>query len=182
MKTLVVYYSKSGNNKYLARKCIEALGGDIEEITPRMSAFFFQVLSSLTGAGLGINPLKADLKEYDRVLLCGPVWMGNLIYPLRSFIKEYNRSINNLIFATCCGVDDSEKDSRFGYTRVFSKVRSMAGEKSILCEAFPIKLVVPEEQRHDNDALMKARLSDDTFKGEILQRFDNFIKRVKTEV
>ena len=181
MKTLVVYYSKSGNNKYLA-EMHRGTGRDIEEITPRMSAFFFQVLSSLTGAGLGINPLKADLKEYDRVLLCGPVWMGNLIYPLRSFIKEYNRSINNLIFATCCGVDDSEKDSRFGYTRVFSKVRSMAGEKSILCEAFPIKLVVPEEQRHDNDALMKARLSDDTFKGQILQRFDNFIKRVKTEV
>ena len=92
MKTIVVYYSNKGSNKYLAGKISKKLSCPIEEIKPRLNVF----LLFLMKIHLGIKPLKHKIKEYDRVILCGPIWMGKLIPPLRSFIKKYNNKICKL--------------------------------------------------------------------------------------
>ncbi len=70
---------------------------------------------------LGIKPIKTNLKEYDKVILCGPIWMGKLIPPLRSFINKYIDSINKLVFVTCCGSTYEKKDEKFRSTVLFSK-------------------------------------------------------------
>ncbi len=41
-----------------------------------------------------------------------------------------------------------------------------------------INLVLPEANKEDTDAFMKAHLCDDNFKGEIQERFDSFIQKV----
>ena len=51
----------------------------------------------------------------------------------------------------------------------------MLGDKCIRCEAFPIGPVLPEDKK-DNNAVMKTRLSDNNFAGEIQKRFENFIQ------
>jgi len=37
MKTIVIYYSNKGSNKYLAKKISKSLSSDIEEIKPRLN-------------------------------------------------------------------------------------------------------------------------------------------------
>lgn len=172
--TIVVYYSRKGSNKYLATKIAERLGCEIEEIKPRLNIF----LLFLMNIHLGIKPLKHNIQEYNKVILCGPIWVGRLIAPLSSFIKKYNKKIDQLIFVTCCGSTYEKKDEKFGHGLVFQKVENLLNHKCKLCQAFPIGIVLPSENRDDSDAFMKAHLNDDNFKGEIQERFDAFIQKV----
>src|SRR6266568_1343949 len=97
MKTIVFFYSNKGSNKYLAEKISKSLSCELEEIKPRLNIF----LLFLVNINLGIKPLKHNIKEYDKIILCGPIWMGKFIPPLHSFIKKYNYTINKLIFVSC---------------------------------------------------------------------------------
>ena len=108
MKTIVVYYSNKGSNKYLAEKISKRLSGELEEIKPRLNIF----LLFLMNIHLGIKPIKTNIKEYDKVVLCGPIWIGKFIPPLRSFIKKYYDSIHKLVFVTCCGSTYEKKDEK----------------------------------------------------------------------
>ncbi|MFH0756755.1 MAG: flavodoxin domain-containing protein [Bacteroidota bacterium] len=174
MKTIVVFYSNKGSNRYLAGKISRDLSCDLEEIRPRLNVF----LLFLMNIHLGIRPLKSNMAAYDRVILCGPIWMGRFIPPLRSFIKKYKTVIGRLIFVTCCGSTFAKKDEKFGHGLVFREVESLLDGKCLFCQAFPVGLVMPEEQREDPNAFMKAHLNDENFKGEIENLYSGFIKKV----
>lgn len=176
MKTIVVYYSRKGSNKYLAVKIASSLKCDIEEIRPRLNLF----LLFLMNVHLGIRPLKKRIEEYERVILCGPIWMGKFIPPLRSFIKKYTHKINKLIFVTCCGSTYDKKDDKFGHGLVFREVEKMLNGKCSLCQALPIGLVMPDDKKEDTDAFMKTHLNDENFRGEIEERFDRFIETLRS--
>jgi len=172
--TIVVYYSRKGSNKYLAKKISKSLSCEIEAIRPRLNVF----LLFLMNTHLGIWPLKHNIKEYDRVILCGPIWMGKLIPPLRSFVTKYADSINKLIFVTCCGSTFAKKYEKFGHGLVFNEVESILKDKCVFCQAFPIGLVMPDDKKEDTDAFMKTHLNAENFKGEIQELFENFIGKV----
>jgi menaquinone-dependent protoporphyrinogen IX oxidase len=174
-KTIVVYYSRKGSNKYLAKKISKSLSCEIEEIKPRLNVF----LLFLMNIHLGIKKLKHNIKEYDRIILCGPIWMGKFIPPLRSFAKKYHNEINSLIFVTCCGSTYAKKDEKFGHGLVFKEVESIMNGKVVLCQAFPVGLVLPDDKKEDTDAFMKTHLNDENFKGEIDELYVNFIEKVK---
>jgi len=174
MKTIVVYYSNKGSNKYLAEKISKILSCKIEAIKPRLNIFFLFLMN----IHLGIKPLKNSMEEFDKVILCGPIWMGKFIPPLRSFVKKYDNKINKLIFATCCGSTEAKKDEKFGHGLVFKEVENILKDKCILCQAFPIGLVLPDDQKENTDAFMKTHLNDENFKGEIQLKFDNFLSKV----
>ena len=171
---LVIYYSNKGSNKYLAGKISKSLSCEREEIKPWMNVF----LLFLMNIHLGIKPLKHRIEDYDMVILCGPIWMGKLIPPLRSFINKYFNKINKLVFVTCCGSTDAKKDEKFGHGLVFKESESILSGKCLFCQAFPVSLVLPDDKKEDADAFMKTHFNDENFKGEILERFDNFMKKV----
>jgi menaquinone-dependent protoporphyrinogen IX oxidase len=178
MKTLVLYYSRTGSNKYLAEKIAHTLQGDIEAITPRLNLFPVLLLLSSIKISMGVKALKHRVHDYDAIIVCGPVWMGQLISPLRDVIKKHCTRIKHLYFATCCGSSDSKKDDKFGYSNVFLQVKRLAGDTCVHCEAFPIDLVLPEDKKKDDDAVMNTRLSDHNFTGHIQRRLENFIQKV----
>lgn len=81
---------------------------------------------------------------------------------------------------TCCGSGYEQKDDKFGHALVFKEVKSLTQGKCQHCEAFPIYLVVPEDKKEDGDYVLKARLSDESFKGEIKERYEDFIRFLKS--
>jgi len=173
-KTIVIYYSKKGSNKFLAEKISKRFSCELEEIKPRLNIFILFLMN----IHLGIKPLKNNIEEYDKVILCGPIWMGKLIPPLRCFIKKYYYKINKLIFVTCCGSTDAKKNEKFGHGLVFKEVANILNDKGIFYQAFPVGLVLPDDKKEDTDAFMKTHLNDDNFIGEIQERFENFIQKV----
>ena len=108
MKTIVYYYSKKGSNRYLAQKIATDLNCEIEEIKPRLNAH----LLMLMGINFGNTKLKTKVEDYDRVILCGPIWMGKLIVPLKNFVNKNLSKIKELVFVTCCGSTFEKKDEK----------------------------------------------------------------------
>jgi menaquinone-dependent protoporphyrinogen IX oxidase len=174
MKTIVVYYSNKGSNKFLAAKIALKLSCELEEIRPRLNIFLLFIMN----INLGIRPLKTNISAYDRVILCGPIWMGKFIPLLRSFIKSYSDQIKSLVFVTCCGSTYKGKDDKFGHGLVFKEVKEILGERCTHCQAFPVGLVLPEDQREDPDAFMKTHLDKENFRGEIQEIFNGFIEKL----
>ena len=85
---------------------------------------------------------------------------------------------HTLVFVTCCGSTYEKKDEKFGHGFVFKEVESILKDKCILCQAFPINLVLPDDKKEDTDAFMKTHLNDENFNGEIQERFEDFIKKI----
>lgn len=177
MRTIVIYYSRNGSNRYLANKISSDLLTDIEEIKPRLNVH----LLMLMGINFGNRKLKSQIENYDKIILCGPIWMGKLIIPLKNFVKKYSKQIQNLTFVSCCGSSFEVKDERFGHNLVFNQIRSILGEKCTHCEAFPITLIVPDDKKDDSNAFMNTHLGDDNFKGEIVNIYYNFIEMNKIQ-
>jgi menaquinone-dependent protoporphyrinogen IX oxidase len=174
MKTMVYYYSRKGSNRFLAQKIAGDLKCEIEEITPRINVHLFMLM----GLNLGNNKLKTKVEDYDRVILCGPIWVGKLIVPLKNFVVKYRQKIKKLIFVSCCGSSFKDKDNKFGHNLVFNYVNSLLNQKCAHCEAFPIDLVVPAELKEDSAAFMKVHLNNENFKGDIVSIYDAFISRI----
>jgi len=174
-KNLVIYYSKNGSNKVLAEKIAQSLKCDIEAIQPKLKLFLLLMLKK----SIGIKNLKNNLNDYEQFILCGPIWMGRLISPLSGFVAKYNADIKSLRFVTCCGSTDKIKDDKYGYALVFKQVEALLGDRCVSCDAFPVALVLPDDQKEDSNTIMKTRLSEENFTGEIQQRFDDFIRKVK---
>lgn len=175
MKNIVIYYSNNGSNSYLAKKISTELNCEIREIRPYLN---FPMLFWL-GLNFGFRKIKADLSSYNRIILVGPVWMGKFIIPLKAFVNKNLKKINKLVFVTCCGSSYKKKDDKFGHAFVFKEVRKILNEKCELCQAFPITLVIPEEQQEEGEVVMNTRLNDETFKGEVKERFEAFIESIK---
>lgn len=176
-KNLVIYYSKNGSNKYLAEKIAQSLSCDIEAIQPKLEMFLILMLKK----SIGIRNLKNNLNDYEQLILCGPVWMGRLISPLSGFVAKYDAQIKCLRFVTCCASTDKMKDDKYGHGLVFKQVEALLGDRCVSCDAFPVALVLPDGQNEDSNVIMKTRLSEANFSGEIQRRFDDFIRKVKEE-
>lgn len=178
METIIVYYSHTGNNRYMAYRAAAELNCKAAEIKPRAGIFPFLLLSSATKLSWGIKNIDEDFSQYDSVILCGPIWMGQIISPLYDFLKKYKKQIKKLHLITCCGSKDSTKEDKFGYNHVFKKLEALMNEKTGTMEAFPIELILPEKDKKDDQAMMNARLNDSTFKGEIEKRLLDFTEKL----
>jgi menaquinone-dependent protoporphyrinogen IX oxidase len=132
MKTIVVYYSRKGSNKFLAEKIAATLNCEIAEIKPRLNAHLFMLL----GLNLGNRKIKFDPSKYDQIILCGPIWMGKFIIPLQNFAKKYINSIDNLIFVTCCGSTFEMKNEKFGHGLVFKKLNQFCMKNAPIAKLF----------------------------------------------
>ena len=179
MGTLVLFYSKTGSNRYLAERAAKALDARIEELHPSMNIYPFLLLGTAMGFGAGTKKLTVDPGDYHRVVVAAPLWMGKFALPVQSFVRKYAGKLNEISFITCCGSTEEKKNDRFGYEKAFSHMRKLAGDKAVHFEAFPIGLVIPPELQDDSDAFMRTRLSDGNFTGEILDRFTAFVDRIK---
>lgn len=178
-KILVAYYSGTGSNRYLAERFAKSLEADIEEIKPSIGFRPWLMFLSMLDLPSGIKSMLSQPSDYDAVVLCGPIWMGKLISPLRGFIKKLSPVIKTLYFAASCGGDDAMKDEKFGYSFVFDQVQEAAPDIAVSCAAFPVPLVVPEADKDNSELIMKTRLSDENFVGEIAERFDTFVRVIQ---
>lgn len=158
----------------MAKRIADQLNCEIEEIKPRINVQLFLLL----GIGLGNKKLKKNIAAFDKVILCGPIWMGKFIAPLKGFVKKYKISIKELIFISCCGSSFEMKDQKFGHNLVFKEVKEILKDKCSHCEALPIPLLLAAREKEDPEKVMKTRLNEANFKGEILNLFNGFIKNV----
>lgn len=94
MKSLIVYYSRTGKTKKVAEFIKEELNGEIEEITSLKNrngilGILLSIYESLFKKLTPIKEIEKDLKNYDLIVIGTPIWAGNFSSPVRTFIVKY---------------------------------------------------------------------------------------------
>ncbi len=109
MKTLVIYYSRTGNTRLVAQEIVTTLRTDIEELseyTNRLGLIGW--LKSGRDAFMKrktrLKPLKKNPGEYDLLIIGTPIWAGNMSPAIRTYISDNNLSDKKIaLFCTADG-------------------------------------------------------------------------------
>lgn len=108
MKTLVVFYSRTGTTKNMAELIAKKLHADIDEIVDKKNrkgilGFIFggrdAMKQSLTEISVSKNPA-----DYDLVVIGTPVWVGASTPAFRTYLNQYKKDLKKTaVFATSGG-------------------------------------------------------------------------------
>jgi len=119
-KTLVLFYSQTSNTKAVAQEIANRLGADIEEIVPvelydgDFHATIERGKKELDeGIFPEIQPLTADVANYDVVFIGYPIWFGTYAPPVITFLNSVDLSGKKVVpFCTfgSGGLDSSVRD------------------------------------------------------------------------
>jgi len=128
MRTLVVYYSRSGHTKMVAEEISNALKCDIEPIIDTKSRKgIIGWLSAGKDATLGdttkIKEILKDVSSYDLVIIGGPVWSWNISPAVRTFMLQYMEQLKNAAFF--CTEDGG------GAKRSFRNLAALLGKQPV---------------------------------------------------
>jgi flavodoxin len=114
MKTLVVYYSRTGTTKRLGEEIARLLKSDIEELIDlknRMGIFgwIFSGRDAMKKYTTKIKEINKDIKKYDLVIIGTPNWGASLTPATRTFLEKYKRDIKKAAFFCTMGGDNPGK-------------------------------------------------------------------------
>jgi flavodoxin len=93
MKTLVLFYSFSGNTRKLATQKATEAGADIEEVIEikKMSvlkAYIIGAYRAMKRKKTEIQPIKSQLNSYEKIIIMAPVWAANPAPVFNSIIDQ----------------------------------------------------------------------------------------------
>ena len=94
-KVLVLYYSQTGTTQAVAEELQKQLGADIERIeavNPYDGDFQATIDRSRVEMESGelpeLNPIQANLADYDVIFIGYPIWFGTYAMPIATLVKE----------------------------------------------------------------------------------------------
>ncbi len=136
-KTAIVFYSMSGNVKFIAEKLAQSVGAELIELVPEKSypdkgfkKFFWGGKSAVMKETPALAGLSFDPEKYDRVIVGTPVWAGTMAPPVRTFLTQFADALKGkkLAFYSCCSGADGSK--------AIEKMRALAGADAGAPSAF----------------------------------------------
>jgi flavodoxin len=111
MKTLIVYFSFSGNNELLAKNLTKDLEADLLQITePKKRGMFKIMLDMLFDRFPKINEPDILWSDYQHIVLMAPIWNYMIAHPMKTFIKQNKEYLKNYSFITLCSGRDTQKE------------------------------------------------------------------------
>jgi len=124
MKTLVVYFSRTGHTRLLAQQLAAALQADLDEIrddTNRRGILGY--LRSGSEAWFGrrarLRPPGRPPQDYELVLIGTPVWRMSVSSPVRTYLADHAAELKQVAFFATMG--------QFGAERAFGQMQAACG-------------------------------------------------------
>jgi flavodoxin len=108
MKSLVVFYSLTGNTSLVASKIAAILYADTERIhslTPYEGGWGYlkAAYHSLSGRCVPIQSPKLKPDDYDLVIVAGPIWTGRIAPPVHTYLRKFHGHFARVAFCITCG-------------------------------------------------------------------------------
>jgi flavodoxin len=108
MKTLVVYYSRTGNTKMISEDISGSLKCDIEEIVDKekRGGIIGYIKSGYEASRNKLSVIedpKHDLSQYELLIVGTPVWAGKMSVPVRAYLHQNMDKIPLLACFCTCG-------------------------------------------------------------------------------
>lgn len=104
-KTLVIYYSFTGNSKKVAEYVKAKLKADILELEPAVpfSSDYDEVVEEWQNNDIkrdvDIKPINTDLSQYGKIVLITCTWWYGISPVMKKFLKDYDLSGKDIIVA-----------------------------------------------------------------------------------
>jgi flavodoxin len=97
MKTLVIYYTRTGNAKFMAETISAEFGADLEEVIDLKNrqgglAFLPNGRDAMLGKETEIAQTKKTPTDYDLLIIGQPVWAGSPTPAIRTYLNRNNLS------------------------------------------------------------------------------------------
>lgn len=176
---IILYYSKTGNSKFLAEKLSTALSSDCKEIKPVMNKLAFLFLISLMRISIPTNISKNDFAQFTDVVIIGPVWGGLLISPLRNALNKCRNAMKNIHFALTCETGDDKKYEKYGYVHILKEAERLGGGCVKNTEAFPTTLVNNDSKPWSPKLSEKIKFTDENFTEALQKRLTDFVAKIR---
>ncbi len=115
MKSLVAYYSLTGNTKLVAQVIAEALDTTPVEITEtkprkiRPLLYLIGGFQATMNRGSRINPIDVDLEQCNKIFIGSPVWNSRPVPAINSFIYQTDFEGLDIIPFFTMGGDNADK-------------------------------------------------------------------------
>ena len=127
-RILVVYFSRTGHTRTVARQLADRLGAEVEEINDptNRSGFFGYQRSGFQAFFRRVPPIAAAVHDphgYDLVIIGTPIWDMSLSAPVRAYLRRYRAVLPKVaFFSTCGGV---------GADRAFTQMTKECGQSPV---------------------------------------------------
>ena len=119
-KTLIVYYSLTGNTQFIAEALRDSIEADILELKPikelkadKGSRFMWGGYQSKMKKKPKLKDFDINPLEYDLIILGTPVWAWNISPPMRSFVSKFDLTGKNVALWMSHAGDGVKAMSRF---------------------------------------------------------------------
>jgi flavodoxin len=141
MKTLIVFYSRSGNTKKVAETLSNSLECDLEEIvdTQKRSGVIGFLNSGYQANRRKlavIQDIKNDPAQYDLLIIGTPVWSSNMSTPIRTYLHQNQGKFNRVAFFCT--------ESSSGDEKTFKEMEELCGKSPISTLVLKVKRMDPE--------------------------------------
>lgn len=155
MKTVVISYSRTGNNQTLAEAVAAELSADHVTITmPGEKSFFsigMDMLLNRTPKVIAANEKPGD---YENVVFVGPVWMGQIASPLRSSFKKHRNKLQQYAFVSISGGADGPN------TKLTAELKKRFGKDPAAVVNFLIAEMLPADPKPTREQTEAYRLDE----------------------
>ena len=113
-KTLILYYSLTGNTRAgceALQKELDATIVEIKDLRKRSGkwGFFKTAIGSLFGRHTKIEPEKIDFTGYQHIILGSPIWTGKLSMAIRTVIGRNSFEGKKVVIYTTTNAYEKEK-------------------------------------------------------------------------
>lgn len=128
MKTLVVYFSRSGHTRQLATEIAARCAADLEAIREAKSregfvGYWRSAWDAIRRATPPINPALHNPAGYDLVIIGTPVWNFGLAPPVRTYAQQHAAQFRQVAFFCTEGGSGDQK--------AFAELSRICGKKPI---------------------------------------------------
>ncbi len=152
MKTIIVFYSLTGNTKKVAESIAEILKCDIEEIIDYKNrkgflGFLISGRDAILKKTTQISPISKDISQYEHVIIGTPVWASNITPAIRTFITNYREVFKNVSFFCTMGFS--------GDKNVFRELELLCVRKPLFCVSFSQKEILYKRYFEKLDSVLK---------------------------
>jgi flavodoxin len=134
MKSLVVYYSRSGNTRFVAEKIAQEMNGDIEEIIDKKRrkgplGFVIGGFDATRGKVTEIEEIKKSPRDYDLLIVGTPMWNKRITPAVRTYLE--NNNVSEKKVAIFCTSQGSKSDRVFKTLKEIMQGCIFVGELSV---------------------------------------------------
>jgi len=154
MSYLVAYYSRTGHTRTIGEAIAKALSADIDEITETKKRQgklnYIKAGRDSKEGNLAEIKFEKNPQDYDTIIIGAPIWAGNPIPPIRTYLQEVDLKGKRVAFFICSQttgyeemfpklvalIPDSEHIGNFGITQKRFKEEDYSCE----LEAFAAKI------------------------------------------